>query len=88
MPRKPSARKSAVALAALVFATGPTPQVGAQGDANQIVPLNAYKDLKWRSVGAWRTIVRPPNRAARAATATQTSMTRSFPGCRDAQKAA
>ena len=26
----------------------------AQGDANQLVPPNAYKDLKWRSVGATR----------------------------------
>ena len=29
-------------------------QASAQGDANQIVPANAYKDLKWRMVGASR----------------------------------
>jgi photosystem II stability/assembly factor-like uncharacterized protein len=45
---------SALALFALVFSSGPAPRVAAQGDANQIVPLNAYKDLKWRSVGATR----------------------------------
>lgn len=45
---------SALALSALVFSSGSAPQVIAQGDANQIVPLNAYKDLKWRNVGATR----------------------------------
>jgi photosystem II stability/assembly factor-like uncharacterized protein len=45
---------SAIALAALVFSSGSTPNVGAQGDPNQLVPANAYKDLKWRSVGATR----------------------------------
>jgi len=44
---------SAVVLAALV-SFAPSPQVAAQGDANQLVPANAYKDLKWRSVGATR----------------------------------
>ena len=44
----------AVALAALSFSVASSPRVAAQGDANQIVPLNAYKDLKWRSVGATR----------------------------------
>ena len=39
---------------ALILSVAVTPQVVAQGDANQIVPLNAYKDLKWRSVGATR----------------------------------
>jgi photosystem II stability/assembly factor-like uncharacterized protein len=45
---------SAVVLAALVFSTGPAPRLDAQGDPNQLVPLNAYKDLRWRSVGATR----------------------------------
>ncbi len=45
---------SAIALSALVFSSGSTPTVDAQGDANQLVPLNAYKDLKWRGVGATR----------------------------------
>ncbi len=45
---------SALALAALVFSLVPSPRVAAQGDANQLVPPNAYKDLKWRSVGATR----------------------------------
>ncbi len=44
----------AVALTALVVTTGATPRLIAQGDANQLVPANAYKDLKWRSVGATR----------------------------------
>ena len=44
----------ALALAALVFSLAPSPRVAAQGDANQLVPPNAYKDLKWRSVGATR----------------------------------
>ena len=38
---------------ALILSVAATFMV-AQGDANQIVPLNAYKDLKWRSVGATR----------------------------------
>jgi len=45
---------SAVALSALVFSSGPAPRVAAQGDVNQVVPANAYKDLRWRSVGATR----------------------------------
>jgi photosystem II stability/assembly factor-like uncharacterized protein len=44
----------AVALTALVFSLSSSPRVAAQGDANQVVPANAYKDLKWRSVGATR----------------------------------
>src|SRR5215204_3660480 len=44
----------AVALAALVFSSAPAPRVSAQADANQLVPANAYQDLKWRSVGATR----------------------------------
>ena len=45
---------SAAALAALVFTTGSGPSARAQGDPNQIVPPAAYKDLKWRAVGATR----------------------------------
>src|SRR5688500_13232215 len=45
---------TAVALTALVISSAPTLVIQAQGDANQVVPLNAYKDLKWRSVGATR----------------------------------
>ena len=44
---------SALVLAALISIPGTQPLV-AQGDANQLVPANAYKDLKWRSVGATR----------------------------------
>src|SRR6478609_5485148 len=44
----------AVALAALVFSLAPSPQLAAQGDSNQLVPAAAFKDLKWRSVGATR----------------------------------
>ena len=43
-----------VTLAALVSVSAPNTQVAAQGDANTLVPPNAYKDLKWRSVGATR----------------------------------
>jgi hypothetical protein len=46
-----SAATVAVALAAL---SSPPVGIQAQGDANQIVPMNAYKDLKWRMVGASR----------------------------------
>jgi photosystem II stability/assembly factor-like uncharacterized protein len=42
----------AFALAAVMFS--PAPRLAAQGDANQVIPVNAYKDLKWRSVGATR----------------------------------
>ena len=42
----------AFALAALIVSMPSAP--AAQGDANQLVPANAYKDLKWRSVGATR----------------------------------
>jgi len=45
---------SAFALTALVFSFAPSPRLSAQGNANQLVPANAYKDLKWRSVGATR----------------------------------
>ena len=43
----------AIAATALVIASPSTP-IQAQGDANQVVPVAAYKDLKWRSVGATR----------------------------------
>ncbi len=42
----------AFALAAVIVSTPSIP--AAQGDANQLVPTAAYKDLKWRSVGATR----------------------------------
>jgi photosystem II stability/assembly factor-like uncharacterized protein len=47
---------SAVLLAlALALVTGARPPVvDAQGDPNQIVPPAAFKDLRWRSVGATR----------------------------------
>ncbi len=45
---------AALIATALAMVSGPSPALRAQGDANQIVPLNAYKDLKWRSVGATR----------------------------------
>jgi photosystem II stability/assembly factor-like uncharacterized protein len=45
---------SALTLTALILAAAPTPRISAQGDANTLVPLNAYKDLRWRSVGATR----------------------------------
>ena len=45
---------SVTALTALIFTSAPAPRVAAQSDANQLVPANAYKDLKWRSVGATR----------------------------------
>ena len=44
----------ALSVSLLVIVTSTEPRLGAQGDANLIVPLNAYKDLKWRSVGATR----------------------------------
>jgi photosystem II stability/assembly factor-like uncharacterized protein len=42
--------------AAVCFLGAPAPKTAllAQGDANQIVPAAAYKDLKWRMVGASR----------------------------------
>jgi photosystem II stability/assembly factor-like uncharacterized protein len=43
---------SCLALTSLIL-TAP-PALIAQGDANHIVPANAFKDLKWRSVGATR----------------------------------
>ncbi len=45
---------AAVVITTLLLAGGAAPSVGAQGDPNQVVPLNAYKELKWRSVGATR----------------------------------
>ena len=47
---------AAALVVALVFAAAPAllTSLLAQGDSNQIVPLNAYKDLKWRMVGASR----------------------------------
>src|SRR5690348_2039711 len=42
------------ALIALTFSFYPAQPLVAQGDANQLVPPNAFKDLKWRSVGATR----------------------------------
>src|SRR5687768_13797036 len=44
----------AIAVTALVTTSGSTPVMQAQGDANQLIPVAAYKDLKWRSVGATR----------------------------------
>jgi photosystem II stability/assembly factor-like uncharacterized protein len=43
-----------IAVAALAMASGATPPVSAQVDANQLIPPSAYRDLKWRSVGATR----------------------------------
>src|SRR5688500_10437794 len=43
----------AFALALLISIPGTQP-LAAQGDANTVVPLGAYKDLRWRSVGATR----------------------------------
>jgi len=40
-------------IAALLSSFSPAP-LTAQGDANQLVPQAAFKDLKWRSVGATR----------------------------------
>jgi len=47
---------SGVVLAAVALSSAPARQTTllAQGDTNQLVPLNAYKDLKWRMVGASR----------------------------------
>lgn len=44
----------ALALAAILAIPGSHTPVAAQGDANQLVPPGAFKDLKWRSVGATR----------------------------------
>ena len=55
MSRSRSLRVSAALAFVAVCAGvgGPPPAVVlAQGDANQVVPLDAYQDLKWRSVGA------------------------------------
>ena len=42
------------ALILLAVSISPAPPLAAQGDANQLVPPSAFKDLKWRSVGATR----------------------------------
>jgi photosystem II stability/assembly factor-like uncharacterized protein len=42
------------ALLAFAGAQLPAGSLRAQADTNQLVPLNAYKDLKWRMVGASR----------------------------------
>jgi photosystem II stability/assembly factor-like uncharacterized protein len=39
---------------AATYLAATTPALEAQGDANQLVPANAYKDLRWRNVGASR----------------------------------
>jgi photosystem II stability/assembly factor-like uncharacterized protein len=55
MSRLPILRAArAAALIALVATLPHAPALSAQGDANQLVPPNAFKDLKWRSVGATR----------------------------------
>jgi photosystem II stability/assembly factor-like uncharacterized protein len=43
---------AAIALTALLVSDAT--RVAAQGDVNQLVPPNAFKDLKWRNVGATR----------------------------------
>jgi photosystem II stability/assembly factor-like uncharacterized protein len=45
---------AASAVVALLLSVASAPRIAAQGDANQLVPPNAFKDLKWRSVGATR----------------------------------
>ena len=45
---------AAAALITLTISIAASFQVAAQGDVNQIVPPNAFKDLKFRSVGATR----------------------------------
>ncbi|HJU44658.1 MAG TPA: hypothetical protein VJ691_17655, partial [Vicinamibacterales bacterium] len=45
---------SVATLAALVSLAGAQTRMAAQSDANALVPASAYKDLKWRSVGATR----------------------------------
>lgn len=42
------------ALTTLIASSAPSPVVIAQSDVNQLVPPGAFKDLKWRSVGATR----------------------------------
>ena len=42
------------ALIVLALSISPAPQLSAQSDPNQLVPPNAFKDLKYRSVGATR----------------------------------
>ena len=42
------------AVIALTVSSTAVPQLAAQSDPNQLVPVAAYKDLKWRSVGATR----------------------------------
>ncbi len=43
-----------ITFAAALSISGSNTHVAAQADANTVVPQNAYKDLKWRSVGATR----------------------------------
>ena len=43
-----------IAIAALAIGSGASSRLVAQADANQLIPTSAYKDLKWRSVGATR----------------------------------
>src|SRR5829696_9145419 len=45
---------AALALTAMALTATTAPHLIAQGDTNQLVPPNAFKDLKWRSVGATR----------------------------------
>jgi photosystem II stability/assembly factor-like uncharacterized protein len=52
--RFPRRLASAIVAVALVAVSAPERRAQAQGDANQIVPASAYKDLKWRMVGASR----------------------------------
>ncbi len=58
IPARPYVRALAVTalLTCLLTAGAPLsdPPVLAQGDPNQVVPPNAFKDLKWRMVGASR----------------------------------
>src|SRR5574341_1382206 len=45
---------SVVTLAALISISNAPARVAAQADPNTLVPPGAFKDLKWRSVGATR----------------------------------
>ncbi len=49
-----SAGAAAIGVVALIGGLLAGDSLRAQGDPNQIVPLGAYKDLKWRMVGASR----------------------------------
>ena len=52
----PNRAFAAAALVVLSAFGAPLPPAAlwAQGDANQLVPVNAYKDLRWRMIGAAR----------------------------------